>query len=203
MWQWCCSWRARPWCCRSVRRTPRPCRSKTWVNGLCTNLVDWRDDLEQQSSTFQSTVNDLDTVAEVKSAFVDFLDGAIASTKTMIANVKALGTPKVANGKGIAGVITTGIGEVQARVQGRTGIRTGPPEQAGCVQGSGRQDHEEARRIVGACQRDLRLRQEEVRHEIGRRRPQERLRLQRTQLGASTCRHSDDRRSMVVGKSIS
>jgi hypothetical protein len=86
---------------------------KTWVNGLCTNLVDWRDDLEQQSTTFQSTVNDLDTVAEVKSAFVDFLDGAIASTKTMIANVKALGTPKVANGKGIAGVITTGIGEVQ------------------------------------------------------------------------------------------
>ena len=49
----------------------------------------------------------------MKSAFVDFLDGAIASTKTMIADVKALGTPKVANGKGIASVITTGIGEVQ------------------------------------------------------------------------------------------
>jgi hypothetical protein len=86
---------------------------KTWVNGLCTNLVDWRDDLEEQSTSFQTTVDDLETIPEVKSAFVEFLDGAIASTRTMLTNVKALGTPKVANGAGIAGVISTGIGEVQ------------------------------------------------------------------------------------------
>jgi len=87
---------------------------KTWVNGVCTNLVDWRDDLEQQSSSFKSSVSDLDSVGDVKTAFVEFLDGAISSTKAMIANLKALGTPKVANGAGIAGVITKGIGEVQA-----------------------------------------------------------------------------------------
>jgi hypothetical protein len=87
---------------------------KTWVNGICTNLVDWQNDLEQQSDTFQSTVTDSNSIAEVKALFVDFLDGAITSTRTMIANVKALGTPKVADGKGIAGVITNGVTEVQA-----------------------------------------------------------------------------------------
>jgi hypothetical protein len=87
---------------------------KTWVSGICTNLVDWQNDLEQQSDTFQSTVTDSSSIADVKAMFVDFLDGAIASTKTMIANVKALGTPKIADGKGIAGVITTGVTEVQA-----------------------------------------------------------------------------------------
>ena len=158
---------------------------KTWVNGLCTNLVDWRDDLEQQSTSFQSTVNDLDTVAEVKSAFVDFLDGAIASTKTMIANVKALGTPKVANGAGIAGVITTGIGEVQAGFKDARASAQDLPSKPAAFKAQVDKITEEARRIVGPCQRDLRLRQEEVRHEVGRRRPQERLRLQRAQLAAS------------------
>jgi len=76
----------------------------TWVNGAGTDLVD----------TFQSTVTDSSSIAEVKGLFVDFLGGSIASTKTMIANVKDLGTPKVADGKGIAGVITTGVAEVQA-----------------------------------------------------------------------------------------
>ena len=60
---------------------------KTWVNGICTNLVEWQNDLEQQSNTFQSTVTDSSTIAEVKAMFVDFLDGAITSTKTMIAGL--------------------------------------------------------------------------------------------------------------------
>ena len=86
---------------------------KTWVKGICTNLVEWQNDLQQQSDTFQSAVTDSSSISEVKDMFVDFLDGAITSTKTMIADVKALGTPKVADGKGIAEVITTGLTEVQ------------------------------------------------------------------------------------------
>ncbi len=87
---------------------------KTWVNGICTNLIDWRDQLEQQSQAFQSSVTESDSIAAVKTMFVQFLDDAVSSTKTMIADVKALGTPKVKDGAGIAGVITTGITEVQA-----------------------------------------------------------------------------------------
>ena len=150
---------------------------KTWVNGLFrTDLVDWRDDLEQQSTTFQSTVSDLDTVAEVKSAFVDFLDGAIAPTQDDDRQRQGPRHPQGRERKRDRRGDHHGHRRGAGGVQGRTGIRTGPPEQAGCVQGTGRQDHEEARRIVGACQRDLRFGQEAVRHEIGRRRPEERLR---------------------------
>ena len=87
---------------------------QTWVKGVCSTLVDWRDNLDQKSQDFQTSIADSKSIPVIKSAFVDFLDSAVSSTKSMISNVKALGTPKVKDGEAIAGVIANGLGTVQS-----------------------------------------------------------------------------------------
>jgi hypothetical protein len=86
---------------------------QTWVKGVCSTLVDWRDDLDQKSQDFQTSIADSKSIPVIKTAFVQFLDSAVSSTKSMISDVKALGTPQVKDGEGIAGVITNGLTTVQ------------------------------------------------------------------------------------------
>ncbi len=85
-----------------------------WVHGICTNLVSWKDDLQTKSQDFQNTISSSTRLADVKTSFVQFLDDAVSSTQSMLSDVKALGVPDVKDGAGIAGVIGTGLSEVQS-----------------------------------------------------------------------------------------
>ena len=91
----------------------------------------------------------------------------------MISNVKALGTPKVKDGEGIAGVITNGLTTVQTGFKDALSSAQDSPHGEGRVPSRGHKMSEEARRLVEPGGQDLRLRQQEVRHEVGRRGPQE------------------------------
>jgi hypothetical protein len=84
-----------------------------WVNGMCTTLSSWRDDVSQEAKDFKSSVSSNASVSEVKDQFVQFLDDVVASTKSMLSDLRALGTPDVSQGSGIATTMRNGLTKVQ------------------------------------------------------------------------------------------
>ncbi len=84
-----------------------------WVNGVCGTLSDWRDEVQQEADDFKGNVSSNSSISEVKDEFVQFLDDVVAATKSMLSDVRALGTPDVRQGSGIASTIRSGLGKVQ------------------------------------------------------------------------------------------
>ena len=64
-----------------------------WVNGVCAALSSWRDDVQQEADDFKNSVSSDSSVSDVKDQFVQFLDDAVETTKSMLSDVRALGIP--------------------------------------------------------------------------------------------------------------
>jgi hypothetical protein len=84
-----------------------------WVNGVCETLSDWRDDVRQDADDFESNVSSNSSVSEVKDEFVQFLDGVVASTKSMLSDLRDLGIPAISQGSKIAATMRTGLLKVE------------------------------------------------------------------------------------------
>lgn len=64
--------------------------------------------LQSSSSTAVSGLNGSD-LQQIKTQFVNFLGGAVASTNTMISGVQAAGAPSVSNGRAISQGLVSGL----------------------------------------------------------------------------------------------
>jgi hypothetical protein len=84
-----------------------------WMSGVCETLTSWRDDVQKEASDFSSSVSSDSSVSEVKDEFVSFIDDALASTKSMLSDLRGLGVPDVRQGSGIAATIRTGLTKIQ------------------------------------------------------------------------------------------
>jgi hypothetical protein len=68
-----------------------------YVVGVCGAFQDYADSVKQRQSGFAPTGAD---IAAVKQSWLDFLDGMIQDTQTLVTKIEALGVPDVSDGQG-------------------------------------------------------------------------------------------------------
>jgi hypothetical protein len=79
-----------------------------WATTVCGQISSWEKALERRSKRFTSSLGGKD-LAQLKSAFVGFLDDAVGLSDTMIGRVDAAGTPDVPRGAAIQGALRGGL----------------------------------------------------------------------------------------------
>jgi hypothetical protein len=86
--------------------------------------------LQTSSTSAASGFNGRD-LQQIKSQYVNFLGGAVASTNTMISGVEAAGTPAVPNGRAFAQGLVGGLQSIQsAFVQAQSQAQALPADNA-------------------------------------------------------------------------
>jgi hypothetical protein len=83
-----------------------------WANQVCGRITTWVNQLQSASNNAVSGLNGSDLPA-IKTQFVNFLGGAVASTNTMISGVQAAGAPSVPNGRAISQGLVGGLQGIQ------------------------------------------------------------------------------------------
>ncbi len=104
---------------------PTTSDASTYVTGVCTALTDWKDGIDSDQQQLQSALSGQPSPEGAKSALTDFLSSVVDGTKTMVADVKALGAPDVDGGSELAASLNQGLESVSttfetalAKVQG-------------------------------------------------------------------------------------
>jgi hypothetical protein len=80
---------------------------RAWSSSVCTALTDWAGELEDLSGRLEPPENA--TRKQFKAALVDFLDGAVDASDTLIEDIEAAGYPEVEDGKAVAKVFKGGM----------------------------------------------------------------------------------------------
>ena len=86
---------------------------KQYVNNVCTSLTTFRTDVEDLSTEFQTTVAGQSDLEAVKTEFVNFFDDLHGTAQQLGTELKAAGTPKLANGNKIAKSLRSGISDMR------------------------------------------------------------------------------------------
>ena len=79
--------------------SPSATSAADYVAGVCTAIGTWQTTVKQEGSTFNPSTTD---VAALKQSWLNFLDGIIKSTQTLVSNIQALGTPDTADAQAAA-----------------------------------------------------------------------------------------------------
>jgi ElaB/YqjD/DUF883 family membrane-anchored ribosome-binding protein len=79
--------------------SPTPISATDYVAGVCTAIGTWQATVKQEGSTFNPSTTD---VAALKQSWLDFLDGIIKSTQTLVSSIQALGTPDTSDAQAAA-----------------------------------------------------------------------------------------------------
>jgi hypothetical protein len=97
---------------------------------VCGRITTWVNQLQTSSTSAASGFNGRD-LQQIKSQYVNFLGGAVASTNTMISGVQAAGTPAVPNGRAFAEGLVGGLQSIQsAFVQAQNQAQALPADNA-------------------------------------------------------------------------
>jgi hypothetical protein len=75
--------------------------------------VTWSNQLQSGRSNVVTGVNG-SSPQQAKTQFVNFLNGAVMSTDTMIAGVQAAGVPSVPNGRAISNGLVSGLQQIRS-----------------------------------------------------------------------------------------
>jgi hypothetical protein len=75
-----------------------------YAKGLCTALTSWAQDVQTSGTSFDPSGTDLETI---KQQWLDFLDGVIATTDSMLTEIQNLGTPDVPGAEDAINQLTT------------------------------------------------------------------------------------------------
>jgi hypothetical protein len=84
-----------------------------WAGQVCSRIVTWSNELQSGRSNVVTGVNG-SSPQQAKTQFVNFLNGAVMSTDTMIAGVQAAGVPSVPNGRAISNGLVSGLQQIRA-----------------------------------------------------------------------------------------
>lgn len=75
-----------------------------YAKGLCTALTNWSKDVQTSGSNFNPTGSDIETI---KQQWLDFLDGVIATTDSMLTEIQNLPAPDVSGAEDAINQLTT------------------------------------------------------------------------------------------------
>jgi hypothetical protein len=85
-----------------------------FVAGMCTAMTDYQQSVQQLQTSFNPNTTDL---AQLKQSWLDFLDGLIASTGTLVSKVQALGVPDTSDGQAASDALTKDFGQLHDDLQ--------------------------------------------------------------------------------------
>ena len=91
--------------------------AEAYLDGLCTSINTWQDDIQQGNQNFQSQVGSASSPQDVKDALSAFLDQVATDTDTMVSDIESLGAPDVADGDTTASTILSALKSVQSAFQ--------------------------------------------------------------------------------------
>jgi hypothetical protein len=98
----------------STSTSPTPPSAADYVNGVCTAVGQYQDSLQQLQANFTAQTTDL---AALKQSWLDLLDGMLASTQKLVADVDALGVPDTSDGQQVAETLKGDFGTLQKDLQ--------------------------------------------------------------------------------------
>lgn len=112
---------------------PTTTDAATYVDGVCTALGDWKTGLDDDNQQLQSALGSgTPTPEDTKTALVTFLTATVDGTKTMVADIKALGVPDIDNGDQVASALSGAMDDVQTLFEGALdkveGLSTDDPQ---------------------------------------------------------------------------
>jgi hypothetical protein len=84
-----------------------------YTTGVCGAVAGWVDDIQGLNEDLQASLdpNDLDALKDV---MVDFLDGVVTATDSVITEVEGVGVPDVDNGEAAAETVITALRDSKA-----------------------------------------------------------------------------------------
>ena len=85
-----------------------------YAAGVCTAISKFRDDVQQEQSSFNPNTSDL---SALKKSWITFLSGMQNSVQTLVSDIDALGTPNVSNGQEAASTIKADFQKLQQDIQ--------------------------------------------------------------------------------------
>jgi hypothetical protein len=88
-----------------------------YVTAVCGGVVDWLGEIQTLTQEFQETSSGATNIRQVKGAAVDYFDGLLRATETLISSLEDSGVPDVPRGEEAAQHILDGLGEVRTAMQ--------------------------------------------------------------------------------------
>jgi len=85
-----------------------------YVVAVCGAFQGYADSVKQRQAAFTPTGSD---VAAVKQSWLDFLDGMITDTRTLVAKIDAVGIPDVPDGQAAASTLKADFSKLQSELQ--------------------------------------------------------------------------------------
>jgi hypothetical protein len=85
-----------------------------YVVAVCGAFQDYADSVRQRQSAFTPTGSD---IAAVKQSWLDFLDGMITDTQTLVTKIEAIGVPDVSDGQAAASTLNADFSKLQSDLQ--------------------------------------------------------------------------------------
>jgi len=84
------------------------------VIGVCGAFQDYANAVKQRQDAFKADGTD---IAAVKQSWLDFLDGMIQDTTTLVAKIEALGVPDVSDGQAASSTLKSDFTTLQTDLQ--------------------------------------------------------------------------------------
>jgi hypothetical protein len=84
-----------------------------WASTVCVALDDWANKLQTGSQDLRSTLADTKDLEAVKAGFIGFLEDAEQSSKTMVEEVRAAGSPAVDEGEALQSEFVAALDKVR------------------------------------------------------------------------------------------
>jgi hypothetical protein len=84
-----------------------------WAGQVCSSIVTWSNQLQSGRNDALSGLNSSST-QQAKAKFVNYLNGAVMSTDTMIAGVQVAGVPSIPNGRAISDGLVSGLQQIRS-----------------------------------------------------------------------------------------
>ena len=85
-----------------------------YVVGVCGAFQDYANAVKQRQDAFKAAGTD---IASVKQSWLDFLDGMIQDTQTLVTQIKSLGVPDVSDGQAAASALNDEFATLQSEIQ--------------------------------------------------------------------------------------
>jgi phage-related protein len=85
-----------------------------YVVAVCGAFQDYADSVRQRQGAFTPTGSD---IAAVKQSWLDFLDGMITDTQTLVTKIEAIGVPDVSDGQAAASTLNADFSKLQSDLQ--------------------------------------------------------------------------------------
>ena len=101
---------------------PKTVGVAVYTGSVCSALAAWLDNLANASAVFANTTNNEPDLRKVRAQFVTFFGGAIDETDRMVAQVQAVGVPRLAKGPQVSASMLRELGSFRpllVEAQGR------------------------------------------------------------------------------------